>query len=173
MISQRLIVVLAIITIIIAGATNGIAQEIKKTTGSVSSHKQKPVIVEGKYFINKPQLSSLKSLLKDVMRAGRLSHMSFGSLFENLQVRNAKTMAQSGLVPEFLIDLPYKSKLMNMTNELWDSWSMDEGNDFLREIDAKLKAYESILNSPEGWKVLKKGDSLDKHVFPLSVDLLP
>jgi hypothetical protein len=141
--------------------------------------------MEVRLLINKRQLASLQTVLKDVMAAGRKGQVSGGDFFDMLQattataarepdqIKNAKSMAQSGLVPEFLVGLPYKSQLMDMTNELWGSWSLDEQNDFLDAVDAKIKAYQTIHDSPEGWIALNKGDDPGDHVYPINLSLLP
>jgi hypothetical protein len=89
------------------------------------------------------------------------------------QIRNAKTMADTGLVPEFLVGLPYKSRVMVMDNQIWASWSVDEQDEFLNEVDAKIQAYTAIHDNPQGWIELNKGDDPDEHVYPISLELLP
>lgn len=37
-------------------------------------------------------------------------------------------------VSEFLLDLPYKSQLMALTNELWASWSSDQQDECLKGV---------------------------------------
>ncbi len=141
--------------------------------------------MEVRLLINKRQLDSLKTVLSDVMSAGRRGQIGGENFFDALQataataarnpdkIINAKAMAQTGLIPEFLEGLPYKSKLMDMSNELWFSWSVDEQFEFLNELDAKIHAYLSIHDTPEGWIQLNKGDDPDEHVYPISLELLP
>ena len=50
---------------------------------------------------------------------------------------------------------------------------MDEQDEFLSELEAKIKAYQAIHDSPEGWIGLNKGDDPDDHVYPISLELLP
>lgn len=141
--------------------------------------------MEVRLLINKRQLDSLKTIMSEVMAAGRRGQIGGDDFFDALQaasataardadlIKNAKTMAATGLVPEFLIGLPYKSRLMAMNNELWASWSVDEQDEFLSELEAKIKAYQAIHDSPEGWIGLNKGDDPDEHVYPISLELLP
>jgi hypothetical protein len=141
--------------------------------------------LEVRLLINKRQLDSLKTVLTSVMAAGRRGQVGGDDFFNALQataataardpnlIKNAKIMAETGLIPEFLVGLPYRSKLMAMSNQLWGSWSVDEQDEFLNELDAKIKAYEVIHDRPEGWIALNQGDDPDQHVYPVSLELLP
>jgi hypothetical protein len=141
--------------------------------------------MEVRFLINKRQLDSLNTILKEVMAAGRRGQIGGEDFFTALQatsamasrdpnlIKNAKTMAATGLVPEFLSGLPYKSSLMTMNNDLWMSWSVDEQDEFLNELEAKIQAYQSIHDRPEGWVALSPEDDPDEHVYPVSLELLP
>ena len=141
--------------------------------------------LEVRLLINKRQLDSLKTVLSDVMAAGRRGQIGGEDFFAALQataataardpnqIKNAQSMAQTGLIPEFLLNLPYKSQLMDMTNELWSSWSMDEQDEFLDQLDAKIKAYQAFHDDPRLWVALNQGDEPDDQVYPIALDLLP
>jgi len=141
--------------------------------------------LEVRLLVNKRQLDSLANVIKSVTKAGFTGQMGGEDFFTSLQaaagsmardpnmVRQAKRMADTGLVPEFLEGLPYKSQLMAINNELWSSWSADEQNAFINTLEAKVEAYRKIHDSPEGWIALNKGDDLDEYVYPISLDLLP
>jgi hypothetical protein len=141
--------------------------------------------MEVRVLINKRQLDSLATVLKAILKAGFSGQITGEDFFTSLQaaaatiardpnmIKQAKTMAETGLVPEFLVGLPYKSKLMSMNNEYWNSLSADEQSNDINMLDAKLEAYKQIHDSPEGWIALNKGDDKDEYVYPLSLDLLP
>ncbi|ACN13945.1 predicted serine/threonine protein kinase PpkA [Desulforapulum autotrophicum HRM2] len=141
--------------------------------------------MEVRLLINKRQLDSLNTILKEVMAAGRRGQIGGEDFFSALQatsaaasrdpnlIKNAKTMADTGLIPEFLSGLPYKSRLMSMNNDLWMSWSVDEQDEFLNELESKIQAYQSIHDRPEGWVALSPEDDPDEHVYPVSLELLP
>ena len=136
-------------------------------------------------LINKRQLDSLVTVLTDVIAAGTKGKISGGDFFEMLQstaataarepdqIKNAQNMASSGLIPEFLIGLPYKSQLMAISNELWNSWSMDEQDDFLNSLGAKINAYKEIHDNSESWIALNEGDDPGEYVYPIILSLLP
>lgn len=136
-------------------------------------------------LINKSQIDSLKTVLGEVIAAGRRGQIGGEDFFTVLQaaavsaartpdqIRNAKSMADAGLVPEFLVGLPYKSKLMAMTNELWASWSNDEQDEFLTDLDAKVQLYTVIHDTPDGWIKLNEGDDPNDAVYPIQLEMLP
>lgn len=141
--------------------------------------------LEVRLLINKRQLDSLATVIQSIIRAGFTGQIAGEDFFTSLQaatatiardpnmVKQAKRMADTGLIPEFLEGLPYRSQLMAMTNELWSSWSADEQNEFINTLDAKVEAYKKIHDTPEGWIALNKGDDIDEYVYPISLDLLP
>ncbi len=69
----------------------------------------------------------------------RLRQQQFGNLYE------------SGLLGEFLEGLPYKSKVLGITQDLWLSWSVGEQQDFIDELHSKIKLYEKFHNDTSNW----------------------
>lgn len=136
-------------------------------------------------LLTKAQLDSISSVLKSVIEAGETSVVSGEDFFTSLQaatalvardpdkVNDAKDVAQLGLVPDFLSNLPYKSRLMEMNTEIWESWGPDEQNDFLNNLEAKLKAYAAIHDDTSMWIPLNPGDDANDYVAPILLDLMP
>lgn len=141
--------------------------------------------LEVRLLINKRQLDSLRETLKTILAAGRKGQISGEDFFTSMQaaaattardpdmIKRAKSLSQSGLIPEFLAGLPYKSRIMDMNNELWNSWSVDEQDMFLADLEARIKAYETIHDGPEGWVQLNKNDDPSEYVYPITLELLP
>jgi len=141
--------------------------------------------LEVRFLINKRQLDSLYTTLISVYSAGQQGQIGGEAFFDALKataatavrdpnlISKAKSLAATGLIPEFLEGLPYTSQLMDMTNELWASWSVDEQDEFLNNLEADMEAYTTIHDSPEGWIKLNPGDDPDEAVYPISLDLLP
>lgn len=136
-------------------------------------------------LLNKRQLDSLVKMLKDVINAGRAGQITGDNFFKVLQgvatmsgvdpdkIRNAKKFAESGMVPDFLAGLPYKSQLMALTNERWASWSAMEQSQFLQVLDAKIQAYQDIHEQHDQWVQLNQGDDKDQFVYPVKLALMP
>jgi serine/threonine-protein kinase PpkA len=141
--------------------------------------------LEVRLLVNKRQLDSMRTVLNEVMAAGVRGQLGGEDFFSALQatsavaardpdrIKNARSMAQTGLIPEFLMNLPYRSRLMEMSNDLWASWSADEQDEFINELKAKIEAYEDIHDKPDGWVELNQGDDPGEHVYPVSLELLP
>jgi hypothetical protein len=88
-------------------------------------------------------------------------------------LKDAPSLGKSGLVPDFLSGLPYRSRLMDMSNELWGSMSPDAQDDFLNQLDALTKVYKALHDNPESWIVLNAGADADESVYPIALDTLP
>ena len=141
--------------------------------------------LEVRLLINKRQLDSLAILLTDIIRAGRRGQISGDDFFTSLQaasavasrdpdqLKTAQSLGQSGLIPDFLSGLPYRSTLMDMSNELWASFSPDEQDSFMNMLDARTRAYRALHDNPEGWVRLNEGADADDSVYPIPLDLLP
>ena len=141
--------------------------------------------MEVRLLINKRQLDELKRVLDEIINAGRRGQAESEEFFTALQavtavvsrtpdqIKMARSMSQTGLVPEFIEGLPYKSRIMGLTNELWAAWGYDAQGAFLEEMESKSRTYQSIHDSPELWIEVNKGDDPDSHVFPISLALLP
>ena len=89
------------------------------------------------------------------------------------QIRNARNLAATGLLPDFLADLPYKSRLMIMDPATWNSMSVDTVNEILETIQAKRKFYEETLKDANQWQALNPDDSEDQKVAPVPLEQLP
>ena len=136
-------------------------------------------------LINKRQLDSLATLLSSVLEAGRNNQVSGDDFFTSLQaasavasrdpsmLANARNLAESGMIPDFLSGLPYHSQLMDMSNDLWASWGPDEQDSFLSQIEARVAAYAALHDNPEVWVALNAGDDPSDYVAPLPLELLP
>ena len=120
-----------------------------------------------------------------MIKAGETNVVSGEDFFTSLQaasavvardpdkIENATDIAGLGLVPDFLSNLPYKSRLMEMNSEVWESWGPDEQNDFLNNLESKIKAYASIHDDTSMWIPLNPGDDTDDYVAPILLDLMP
>lgn len=139
--------------------------------------------MEVRLLINKRELDSLATSIDEIITAGNRGMISGDDFFTSLQsttammtrdpnmIKQAKRMVD--FVPEFLQGLPYQSQLMAIDNDLWDSWSADEQNEFINSLTAKVEAYRKIHDSPEGWVPINPDDDPDEYVYPISLDLLP
>jgi serine/threonine-protein kinase PpkA len=140
--------------------------------------------MEVRLLLNKRELDELRKVLQDVMAAGRKGQIGGGDFFAVLQttaatvargeqsrIRQASSMAE--LVPEFLVGLPYKSQLMDLSNSKWAAMSTDEQDQFLKVVETKINLYASIHDTPDKWIQIHPGDAPDEFVYPISIEALP
>ena len=141
--------------------------------------------LEVQLLLSKAQLDAISTLLKEVIVAGETNMVSGEDFFTSLQAASAVVardpdklakagnIAESGLIPDFLKGLPYKSRLMEINNEVWEGWGPDEQNAFLSNLEGKLKVYSEIHDNTEKWVSLNEGDDPDDYVAPIPLDLMP
>ena len=136
-------------------------------------------------FLTKNELNSLKVMLDLVLDTGIHGKITGEDFIQALRavvattttdpsrIRNAEMFAKTGLVPDFLKGLPYQSRVMGMSNESWSNMSPDAQDQFLREIDSKLRFYQEIHDSSDKWQPLNEGDDRDDWVANVPLEELP
>ena len=136
-------------------------------------------------LLTKNQLDSLVKGLEATLEAGTRGTLSGARFFDELQatsaaaavkpdqIRNAKRLADTGLIPEFLNGLPYTSEVMDLSDEIWDSWGESRQDEFLRAIEAKVAYYTSLHDTSDAWIKLAEGVDEDDEVSPIPLARLP
>ncbi|OEU65242.1 MAG: hypothetical protein BBJ57_05350, partial [Desulfobacterales bacterium PC51MH44] len=138
-------------------------------------------------LLTKNQLSDLQQTLKTIMRAGKASMESSKGFFDELrsaaaalsrdpnEIGKSKTsrLGEQGLLGEYLDGLPYQSKVMSISDDLWSSWSIGEQQDFLDEVEAKIRLYEEYHDDVDRWIALDAGRVPGDAVYPVPLDDLP
>lgn len=116
-------------------------------------------------LLSKHQLNELQRGLKAVVDAAIKTRVSPQSFFQEVASAAANlsrepnrlgqkafgNLYESGLLGEFLEGLPYKSKVLAITQDLWLSWSVGEQQDFIDELESKIKLYEKFHNDTDHW----------------------
>ena len=147
------------------------------------------VALEVRVLLTKNQLSDLQEALKAIVYAGEVGQISPESFFDEIRsaaaalardptkVRKAEfqNLAQSGLMSEYLEGLPYRSKVMNVSRDLWLSWSIGEQQSFLDEVEAKIRLYQQFHDDVDRWTVLggAPGAGGGDAVYPVPLSALP
>ena len=141
--------------------------------------------MEVKVMLQKNELDALAKVLDNIITAGVRGQVTGQNFFEALQsaaasavsspdqIRNARNLAATGLLPDFLADLPYKSRLMIMDPATWNSMSVDSQSEILEQIQAKRKFYEETLKDASLWQAFNPDDSEDQKVAPIPLEQLP
>lgn len=114
-------------------------------------------------MLTKLQLNDLQQSLKLIVDAARKSRSSPGDFFNEIAsasaymsrdpaaLRKGANLAQSGVLGEYLDGLPYRSKSLGMTQDLWLSLSVAEQEDFIDELESKIRLYETFHNDMANW----------------------
>ncbi|TBV01107.1 serine/threonine-protein kinase [Phytopseudomonas dryadis] len=114
-------------------------------------------------LLTKLQLNDLQQALRMVVDAARRTQSSPKDFFQEIASASAHmsrdpsglvkgdNLAQSGILGEYLDDLPYRSKALNMSQDLWLSLSVAEQEDFIDELDSKIQLYETFHNDTANW----------------------
>ncbi|WP_459207099.1 protein kinase domain-containing protein [Pseudomonas sp. MLB6B] len=114
-------------------------------------------------MLTKLQLNDLQQSLKLIVDAARKTRSSPGDFFNEIAsasaymsrdpgaLKKGANLAASGVLGEYLEGLPYRSKSLSMTQELWLSLSVAEQEDFIDELDSKIRLYETFHNDLGNW----------------------
>jgi serine/threonine-protein kinase PpkA len=114
-------------------------------------------------MLSKLQLNDLQQSLKLIVDAARKTQSSPKDFFQEVAsasaymsrdpsgLRKGGNLAQSGVLGEYLEGLPYRSKSLSMTQDLWLSLSVAEQEDFIDELDSKIRLYETFHNDLANW----------------------
>ncbi len=147
-----------------------------------------PVVrgLEEQVLLTKNDLNSLKLTLDRVLNSAVRRDITGEDFFkamqavvaaavsDPLQIANAETLAGTGVVPKFLQGLPYKSRLMNLTQDSWRRMGADRQNQFLQDLDSKLHLYQTLHDSPDqNWQKLNPEDDDGNRVINVPLGALP
>lgn len=114
-------------------------------------------------MLTKLQLNDLQQSLKLIVDSARKTQSSPKDFFQEIAsasaymsrdpqaLRKGGNLADGGLLGEYLEGLPYRSKSLNMTQDLWLSLSVAEQEDFIDELDSKIRLYETFHNDVANW----------------------
>ena len=114
-------------------------------------------------MLTKLQLNDLQQSLKLIVDAARKTQTSPKDFFQEIAsasaymsrdpqaLRKGGNLADGGILGEYLEGLPYRSKSLNMTQDLWLSLSVAEQEDFIDELDSKIRLFETFHNDVANW----------------------
>ncbi|MET1027672.1 MAG: vWA domain-containing protein [Dongiaceae bacterium] len=138
-------------------------------------------------LLTKNQLSDLQQVLKTVLDVGKAKQLDPTGFFDairsaaaamgrdpaKLKDPNATKLGQLGLIGEYIDDLPYKSKVMGIDQDIWQGWSISEQQFFLDEIERKLALYQKLNDDADRWVALSPNAPAGEYVYPIPIDALP
>ena len=135
-------------------------------------------VVTGKYLLTRNQLNDLAKRIHDLLeifddvdseafRRNMLDMSVKYSTDPNLDAVNL--IGDTGILPAYLNNLPYQSKVMNMTAEIWSSYSEDKQQMFRAGLKEKISIYDMLNRDIESWIDLGEGEK----VYPVPLAYFP
>ena len=134
-------------------------------------------------LLTKNQLSDLADGLKKILREGRAGQTAPDNFFTRLQqtvvsafrdpnqIHNAQQVGS--LLGEFLDDLPYKSKLLKITDHEWRNMSGNDRDAILDSIEDRLAFYQYCDGQHDKWYDLGHSHNPNEAVYPVPLAALP
>ncbi len=136
-------------------------------------------------LLTKSQLSDLRDVLRAVLEQGQANRLSPQDFFGQLRSAVANMTRDPGrlgraqfanlgeLLGEYLRDLPYTSRILEIDERTWMSMGPGAQREVLDDIAAKLRLYQQIHDRPELWTALYEGAPEGERVYPMPLDSLP
>ncbi|MGO4124298.1 serine/threonine protein kinase [Inquilinus sp. YAF38] len=138
-------------------------------------------------LISKNQLSDLQTTLAAIIDAGEATRVAPNDFFRQLRSaaatmarrpegvgrEDARHLAELGLIGEYLEGLPYRSRIMELTEDDWLSWSFGQQRQFLDDLQAKVTLYQQIYDNTDLWIALDGQRTGGDAVYPMPLDALP
>lgn len=148
-----------------------------------------PVIaIQPALLVTKTQLSQLRAQLKGIFENAQQSFLKDDAknFFQSILSAAAqmtrdpnafthapgKNLAQTGVMGEFLDGLPYKSRVMSLTEDQWYNMSTGEQKDVLNHLEARIKLYEEYDRDSANWEGFGSPNR-DEWVYRIPLDMLP
>lgn len=150
--------------------------------------KQSVPTTEVRVLLTKAQLSDLSEVVKKIVDAANEGLISPNEMFERLRSVAATmgkdpnqlqkggksaTLAEMGLMAEYLEGLPYLSEVLSLDEETWKGMEGLEQEKFIRRLNTKLKYYQKYNADADRWVSLAEGSDPRDHVYPVPLEALP
>ncbi|MBP2295258.1 vWA domain-containing protein [Azospirillum rugosum] len=149
--------------------------------------QKRPNALEIKVLISKRQLSQIALALEEVIRKGEETRGRSRDFFNQLRMVSAlvshgqqdpdgskiERLIEFGGLNELLDGLPYRSQLMEMTEQHWISMPPGEQRMLLDALETRIKLYRDYNNDPKRWTDLEGSDDRNNDVMQIPLDQLP
>lgn len=137
-------------------------------------------------LLTKGQLSDLYDIMRKVVGAANEGLISATDMFQQLRSVAAamgtdpaqlqetdQTLAEMGLMAEYLEDLPYQSEVLNLDEEDWKRMDVLTQERFIRTLNHKLRLYQVYNADADRWISLAEGSDPRDHVYPVPLEAMP
>jgi serine/threonine-protein kinase PpkA len=133
-------------------------------------------------LVTRSEIDTLTSMLDALVQSYRAQEATGQSWFQNLrnmplmaavgQIQLKDALARSPIVPKWIAGLPYRSDILSLTFEEFESLGGSERQQMIERIDGMIRTYKLFM-AGDGWVALQPGDPPSDHVFPLPLSTLP
>jgi serine/threonine-protein kinase PpkA len=139
-------------------------------------------------LINKAQLSDLTEALTVIAERGEASVINPDEFFaqvlgaaadmsrnpDDVARRADATLAEAAAIPEYLEGLPYKSRIMNITEDEYIRLPISQQQSIFNELWEKIERYKRYNQASDQWvDYLGTGGTGDNLLYPMRLDDLP
>lgn len=134
-------------------------------------------------LLTKNQLSDLAGTVRNIVQGYNQSRISADSFFAQIRAaaaastRDPRRMTEfqrlSGAFGDYLADLPYKSQIMDITQEDWIAKGAPARREVVNALEAKLSLYEEYNRQPSLWVGFDGGRNPGEAMYPVPLDDLP
>jgi hypothetical protein len=142
---------------------------------------------EVRVLLTKNQLSDMQQVLQTIAETAEAARFEPDEFYDQMKSvaavlgrdpnaindADATRLADLGLMGEYLDDLPYQSKVLQLDQATWTAWSIGQQQAFIDEINRKLRLYQVIHDDVDRWVALDGGADPGEAVYPVPLDLLP
>ncbi|HUN40517.1 MAG TPA: vWA domain-containing protein [Acetobacteraceae bacterium] len=139
--------------------------------------------IEVRVLLTRDQLSDLAEALQNILRAGESTRINPQRFFTELQAavaaagRDPRQIAHydklGDVIGQYLDGLPYRSDLMNITQDDWQAMGGIAQDEKLQEVSSKLRLYRAYADTPSLWVNLAGPDKPGEAAYPVPLDALP
>lgn len=142
-------------------------------------------VVEVRVLLTKNQLSDLQQTLTRIIDASEAGQIAPDHFFESIKaaaaamgrngdkITKAEKLADTGLVGEYLEGLPYRSTVMNVSQDIWASWGVGQQQQFIDTLRSKARLYGRYHDDTNNWVLLNPDAPAGDAVYPIPLDSLP
>ncbi len=139
--------------------------------------------IEVRVLLTRNQLSDLAQSLQFILKTGLAGRTEPQTFFTQLRsafaaaARDPQKIAQSknigGMLGEYLQGLPYKSDIMNISEQDWLAMGAIAQRTILNNVESRLRLYQEYQAHPDLWVQLSGSTDPGEAVYPVPLEALP
>lgn len=149
--------------------------------------KQDVPTAEVRVLLTKSQLSDLAGVVKQIANAGNEGLIAPNEMFnqlrsvaaamgqdpEKIKSGSSTSIAELGLLGEYLDGLPYRSQITGIDEETWKSMGVAQQEKFVQDLNRKLTHYKRFNEDVDRWISLSDNSDPKDFVYPVPLEALP